>query len=204
ERAAAPSVPAGLGQRRPEHLTQAQAAALAEVERALDTGGFQPFLLQGVTGSGKTEVYLRAAEHALARGGGALVLVPEIALTPQLVGRFRSRFGAAVAVLHSGLKDAERLLHWQALRPGSGRRAGRGLRPGARPRAPGGRRGARPLVQARREAAIPGPGPGGGAGQAARGHRGPRVGHTVAGDGGERPPGPVPTPPASRAGRRPS
>src|SRR6516225_12339904 len=118
-----PSVPAGLGQTRPEHLTRAQAAALAELERALDTGGFQPFLLQGVTGSGKTEVYLRAAEHALARGGGALILVPEIALTPQLVGRFRSRFGSAVAVLHSGLRDRERLLHWKGLRAGAVRLA---------------------------------------------------------------------------------
>ena len=123
EQDVAPSVPAGLGQTRPEHLTGAQAAALAELERALDTGGFQPFLLQGVTGSGKTEVYLRAAEHALAGGGGALILVPEIALTPQLVGRFRSRFGPAVAVLHSGLKDAERLLHWRALRSGAVRLA---------------------------------------------------------------------------------
>ena len=68
-------------------------------------------------------MYLRAAEHALARGGGALVLVPEIALTPQLVGRFRSRFGTAVAVLHSGLKDGERLLHWRALRSGAVRLA---------------------------------------------------------------------------------
>src|SRR5215831_11644851 len=118
ERAVEPTVAEGLGQVRPERLTDAQSAALGELQRALDTGGFQPFLLQGVTGSGKTEVYLRAAEHALARGGGALILVPEIALTPQLVGRFRSRFGSAVAVLHSGLRDRERLLHWKGLRSG--------------------------------------------------------------------------------------
>ena len=123
ERAVEPTVADGLGQVRPERLTDAQAAALAEIEGALDAGGFQPFLLQGVTGSGKTEVYLRAAEHALARGGGALVLVPEIALTPQLVGRFRSRFGASVAVLHSGLRDRERLLHWKGLRAGTVRLA---------------------------------------------------------------------------------
>ncbi|HET6980562.1 MAG TPA: primosomal protein N', partial [Myxococcaceae bacterium] len=116
ERTLEPTVAEGLGQLRPERLTEAQAAALGEVQRALDAGGFHPFLLQGVTGSGKTEVYLRAAEHALERGGGALVLVPEIALTPQLVGRFRSRFGSAVAVLHSGLRDRERLLHWKGLR----------------------------------------------------------------------------------------
>jgi primosomal protein N' (replication factor Y) len=85
---------------------------------ALDSKTYQPFLLHGVTGSGKTELYLRGVEHLLAKGRGSLVLVPEIALTPQLVGRFRSRFGAEVAVLHSGLKDKERLLYWQALRRG--------------------------------------------------------------------------------------
>jgi len=118
-----PTVPEGMAQVRPEHLTPAQAAALAELRASLDAGGFHPFLLQGVTGSGKTEIYLRAAEHALAAGGGALVLVPEIALTPQLVGRFRSRFGSSVAVLHSGLRDRERLLHWKGLRSGSVRLA---------------------------------------------------------------------------------
>ncbi len=123
ERAIEPAVAEGLGQVRPDRLTDAQGAALAELQGTLDTGGFHPFLLQGVTGSGKTEVYLRAAEHALSRGGGALVLVPEIALTPQLVGRFRSRFGSSVAVLHSGLRDRERLLHWKGLRSGAVRLA---------------------------------------------------------------------------------
>jgi len=108
----------GLGQTRPAVLTPAQAAAVDVLERALDQGGFQPFLLHGVTGSGKTEVYLRAMEHVLAQGRGGLVLVPEIALTPQLVGRFKSRLGPNVAVLHSALKDKERLRHWQALRRG--------------------------------------------------------------------------------------
>ena len=65
-------------------------------------------LLQGATGSGKTEVYIRACEAALARGRGAIVLVPEIALTPQALGRFRARFGDLVAVLHSALSEAER------------------------------------------------------------------------------------------------
>jgi primosomal protein N' (replication factor Y) len=119
ERAAEPTIPEGLGQTRPARLTEGQGAAVEAITGALDRGGFHPFLLQGVTGSGKTEVYLRTAEHALGHGGGALVLVPEIALTPQLVGRFRSRFGNAVAVLHSGLRDRERLIHWNALRSGS-------------------------------------------------------------------------------------
>jgi primosomal protein N' (replication factor Y) len=112
------SVRAGLEQARPERLTPEQSTAVEEVRGALDAGGFTPFLLHGVTGSGKTEVYLRAVEHALSQGKGSLVLVPEIALTPQLVGRFRSRLGGQVAVLHSGLKDKERLLAWRGLREG--------------------------------------------------------------------------------------
>jgi primosomal protein N' (replication factor Y) len=113
-----PGVRLGLGQERPERLTPEQAVAAGELARAIDAAAFQAFLLHGVTGSGKTEVYLRAVEHALALGKGGLILVPEIALTPQLVGRFRSRFGSGVAVLHSALKDRERLHHWQALRRG--------------------------------------------------------------------------------------
>ena len=113
-----PLVRAGFAQGRPEHLTEGQQVAVEALVRALDAASFRPFLLQGVTGSGKTEVYLRAAEHALSTGKGALVLVPEIALTPQLVGRFRSRFGTQVAVLHSGLKERERRRAWQALRAG--------------------------------------------------------------------------------------
>jgi primosomal protein N' (replication factor Y) len=84
-----------------------QAAALAQIAAALDKGG-DAFLLYGATGSGKTEVYLRACEEAVARGRGAIVLVPEIALTPQALGRFRARFGEGVAVLHSALTEAER------------------------------------------------------------------------------------------------
>lgn len=110
-----PEVREGLAQGRPTHLTPGQREAVAELCAAVSQGGFQPFLLHGVTGSGKTEVYLQVMEHALSKGRGGLVLVPEIALTPQLVGRFRSRFGAGVAVLHSGLKDRERLRHWQGL-----------------------------------------------------------------------------------------
>lgn len=87
-------------------LTPGQQAAVARIERAFDTGG--AFLLAGPTGSGKTEVYLRACQAALKRGKGAIVLVPEIALTPQTAERFRARFGERVAVLHSGLTDAQR------------------------------------------------------------------------------------------------
>lgn len=108
----------GLQHSRPDALTAEQEVAVAELMRCLDRGGFSPFLLHGVTGSGKTEVYLRLVERALDLGKGALILVPEIALTPQLVGRFRSRFGQNVALLHSGLKERERLRHWQALRAG--------------------------------------------------------------------------------------
>ena len=95
------------GEAPPERLSEPQEAALTRVTAALDAGGAH-FLLYGATGSGKTEVYLRAAAAALERGFGTIVLVPEIALAPQTVGRFRARFGDAVAILHSGLTDAER------------------------------------------------------------------------------------------------
>jgi len=87
----------------------------------MGAGTFQPFLLHGVTGSGKTEVYLQTIARARDRGRGALVLVPEIALTPQLSGRFRARFGDDVALLHSGLSDAERHAEWLRLRRGEAR-----------------------------------------------------------------------------------
>jgi primosomal protein N' (replication factor Y) len=96
-------------------LTAEQAAALDAVE----AGGAH--LLHGVTGSGKTEVYLRAAEAALARGEGVIVLVPEIALTPQTVGRFQARFGDTVALLHSALGEGERYDEWRRLRSGEAR-----------------------------------------------------------------------------------
>ncbi|HEY3205508.1 MAG TPA: primosomal protein N' [Gaiellaceae bacterium] len=91
----------------PPELTDSQRAALQRITAALDGEGGH-FLLYGETGSGKTEVYLRACAAALERGRTAIVLVPEIALTPQALGRFRARFGDSVAVLHSGLTDAER------------------------------------------------------------------------------------------------
>ena len=98
-------------------LTAEQAATLARIEPALEAGGFAPFLIHGVTGSGKTEVYLSAIERVVARGREAIVLVPEISLTPQTIRRFRRRF-ARVAVLHSHLSDAERHRHWQSIASG--------------------------------------------------------------------------------------
>jgi primosomal protein N' (replication factor Y) len=95
------------GEDAPESLTAEQHAAVGRIVALLDAGGGHA-LVTGPTGSGKTEVYLRACEAALARGRGAIVLVPEIALAPQTVGRFRARFGDRVAVLHSGLTEAER------------------------------------------------------------------------------------------------
>ncbi len=96
-----------LTERAPERLTRSQEQAVERIVRSLDEGG-SPFLLYGATGSGKTEVYLRACAAALERGKGAIVLVPEISLTPQTVGRFRQRFGEEIAVLHSHLTVAER------------------------------------------------------------------------------------------------
>ncbi len=95
------------GEAAPEELTAAQREAIEQITSALSGGG-DHILLHGPTGSGKTEVYLQACAAALARGLGAIVLVPEIALTPQTVGRFAARFGDGIAVLHSALGDAER------------------------------------------------------------------------------------------------
>ena len=106
---ASPAERQGLaGEAEPSALTASQADALARIGAAIDERLGAHFLLYGATGSGKTEVYLQAAAAALERGLGTIVLVPEIALTPQTLGRFRARFGESVAVLHSGLSDAER------------------------------------------------------------------------------------------------
>ncbi|HEX2595467.1 MAG TPA: primosomal protein N', partial [Luteimonas sp.] len=96
-----------------------QHAAIAAIEAA--AGRFQPFLLDGVTGSGKTEVYLQAIAECLARGRQALVLVPEIGLTPQMLARFRTRLGVPVHALHSGLGDGERARVWTAAWRGEAR-----------------------------------------------------------------------------------
>ena len=92
----------------PPKLMPEQEAAVRAIGASAAAGTFDVFLLHGVTGSGKTEVYLHCIARLAGSGKGAIVLVPEIALTPQLLGRFRKRFGGRVAVLHSGLTDRER------------------------------------------------------------------------------------------------
>ncbi|MGD8526338.1 MAG: primosomal protein N' [Thioalkalispiraceae bacterium] len=96
-----------------------QQAAIAQITTNLQH--YRAFLLEGVTGSGKTEVYLQVIEKVLSQGKQALVLVPEIGLTPQLLQRFRERLGVAIAVLHSGLNDQARLGAWLAARNGDAR-----------------------------------------------------------------------------------
>lgn len=98
----------------PPELTVEQRRAVETVTAVLDKG-YHTFLLAGVTGSGKTEVYLRLAAQALAQGAAVLVLVPEIALISQMERAFRARFGQCVALLHSGLSDGERLDQWQRI-----------------------------------------------------------------------------------------
>jgi primosomal protein N' (replication factor Y) len=103
-----PDMPAG----KPEELTVHQCAAIEDIGGAVESGGFRTYLLYGVTGSGKTEVYIRAVQKALELGKGAVVLVPEISLTPQLTAQFTSRLGPTVALFHSGLSDGQRLDQW--------------------------------------------------------------------------------------------
>ncbi|HBG04109.1 MAG: primosomal protein N' [Geobacteraceae bacterium GWC2_58_44] len=99
-------------------LNADQQEAFNRISDAIGSRAFSPFLLHGVTGSGKTEVYLQSIAVSLAAGNSALVLVPEIALTPQLVGRFKRRFDCGIAVLHSGLSDGERYDEWRRIRRG--------------------------------------------------------------------------------------
>ena len=105
----------------PPRLTDAQRNATGELVRSLDAGRGETFLLHGVTGSGKTEVYLAAAEHALAGGGGVVVLVPEIALAPQTIARFEARFPGQVALRHSGLSRSEARDQWRQVATGAKR-----------------------------------------------------------------------------------
>ncbi len=105
--------------RQAPELTADQAAAVSAILDAVGNGGFHPFLLFGVTGSGKTEVYLRVIEDTLRRGRQALVLVPEIALTPQLARRFLRRLGGGVALFHSGLTPSQRHDEWRRIRSGN-------------------------------------------------------------------------------------
>ncbi len=114
-------VPVGARSREPLSLTDEQRAAFETLSGALGRGGAEEVLLHGVTGSGKTELYLRAAAMALEQGRGTIVLVPEIALTPQMVGRFVERLGDTVAVLHSRLGAGERYDEWRRLRSGEAR-----------------------------------------------------------------------------------
>ena len=101
----------------PLSLTAEQSTALEAILASAESGG-ATFLLHGVTGSGKTEVYLQALAAVIARGKRGIALVPEIALTPQAVARYAGRFPGRVALLHSGLTDGERLDEWQRIRAG--------------------------------------------------------------------------------------
>jgi primosomal protein N' (replication factor Y) len=102
-------------------LTDDQTAVLSEINSALQAENYKAFLLHGVTGSGKTEIYIRAMKEVLAKGKSALMLVPEIALTPIFSRRLRSVFGNEVAILHSNLSTGERFDEWRRLRAGTAR-----------------------------------------------------------------------------------
>jgi len=114
-----PRVETSLAGRAPESLTGTQRIALSRITSGMGRGG--RYLLHGVTGSGKTEVYLQAAQKALDAGQGVIILVPEISLTPQMTARILSRFGDKVAVLHSRLSAGERYDEWSRLRSGQAR-----------------------------------------------------------------------------------
>lgn len=96
-------------------LNSDQTNALQRINEVMEKKVFRPILLHGVTGSGKTEVYIEAVRNAMERGVGALIIVPEIALTPQLIDRFRARLGNQIAILHSGLNRRSRWDSWRAL-----------------------------------------------------------------------------------------
>lgn len=110
-----------LAPQRPHELTGEQQRALEAITSAMARRSYAPFLLHGVTGSGKTEIYIRAIGQALAEGGSALMLVPEIALTPQVSRLFYAAFGQQVAILHSALSAGERLDEWQRIKQGLAR-----------------------------------------------------------------------------------
>jgi primosomal protein N' (replication factor Y) len=111
----------GVATPAPPRLTPAQREALTQLLETIEARRGDRYLLHGVTGSGKTEVYLGAVARTLELGRGAIVLVPEIALTPQVLGRFRARFGEQVAMLHSGITQGERFDEWLRLRRGEAR-----------------------------------------------------------------------------------
>jgi len=99
-------------------LSEEQTAAVAQIKTSMENGLHKVFLLHGVTGSGKTEVYLRSIAHALSLGRGAIVLVPEISLTPQMIKFFKERYGDKVAVLHSRMSHGERYDQWERISRG--------------------------------------------------------------------------------------
>ena len=103
----------------PIQLTPEQGKALSEIQTRLLSDQYQAVLVHGVTGSGKTEIYLRAVEEVLQKDKEALILVPEIGLIPQMEGRFRLRFGGRIALLHSGLSPGERLDQWRKIQMGA-------------------------------------------------------------------------------------
>ena len=107
-----------IATRGPHALNPHQQEAYGQIETAIASKQFHTFLLQGVTGSGKTEIYLKAIEATLAAGRGALLLVPEIGLTPAVAGQFHQRFGERVAILHSAFNDSERAQEWRRIRGG--------------------------------------------------------------------------------------
>jgi primosomal protein N' (replication factor Y) len=105
-----------------EHtLTPAQSSVLTQIEHQMNSGAYSAFLLHGVTGSGKTEIYMRAMSKALSLGRSAMMLVPEIALTPVFSRRLRARFGDQVAIFHSSLQKGERFDEWTRVRNGDAR-----------------------------------------------------------------------------------
>jgi primosomal protein N' (replication factor Y) len=111
-----------LGVTSSEHtLTVAQASVLQQIEQQMSSGGYSAFLLHGVTGSGKTEIYMRAMQKALSIGRSAMMLVPEIALTPVFSRQLRSRFGDQVAIFHSSLQKGERFDEWTRVKNGEAR-----------------------------------------------------------------------------------
>lgn len=103
---------------RAKTLNEDQAEALAKIEKSLSTNSFSTHLLHGITGSGKTEVYLQAIDHTLRLGKKVIMLVPEIALTPQTIERFRARFEGEIAILHHRLSHGERYDEWHRIRRG--------------------------------------------------------------------------------------
>ena len=116
--------PPGFHEPEPEariELTEEQRVVLTRIVMALEVRKMKPFLLHGVNGSGKTEIYLRAAARALDSGREVIVVVPEISLTPQLVARFRRRFGDQIALYHSGLTPAEAARQWARMQSGEAR-----------------------------------------------------------------------------------